>query len=54
MDDAAEEWPLYTKAQPNYFILNAETTGLGKGPRAHTCAFWNEFLPNIVPGKILA
>ncbi|XP_021960157.2 acetylcholinesterase isoform X2 [Folsomia candida] len=49
VDDPTEPWPLYTKAQPNYFILNADTRGTGKGPRAHTCAFWNEFLPHIAP-----
>jgi acetylcholinesterase len=49
MDDA-EEWPLYTKEQPNYFIFNAEERGTGRGPRSHTCAFWNEFMPLITPG----
>jgi acetylcholinesterase len=48
MDDA-EEWPLYTKEQPNYFIFNAEERGTGRGPRSHTCAFWNEFMPLITP-----
>ncbi|CAL8109300.1 unnamed protein product [Orchesella dallaii] len=45
-----EDWPLYTKAEPNYFILHSEKRGTGKGPRAHTCAFWNEFMPVITTG----
>lgn len=40
-------WPLYTKEQPQYFIFNADKGGLGKGPRATPCAFWNGFLPKL-------
>lgn len=49
-ESSGENWPLYTKAEPNYFILHAEKRGTGKGPRAHTCAFWNEFMPVITTG----
>ncbi|ODN06053.1 Acetylcholinesterase, partial [Orchesella cincta] len=49
-EDSGEDWPLYTKAEPNYFILNSKDRGTGKGPRAHTCAFWNEFMPVITTG----
>ncbi|XP_066248312.1 acetylcholinesterase-like [Euwallacea similis] len=40
-------WPLYTKEQPQYFIFNAEKNGIGRGPRAQACAFWNHFLPKL-------
>lgn len=40
-------WPLYTKEQPQYFIFNAEKNGIGRGPRADACAFWNHFLPKV-------
>ncbi|XP_034939406.1 acetylcholinesterase isoform X2 [Chelonus insularis] len=41
------EWPLYTRDSPQYFIWNAEEEGLGFGPRSTGCAFWNEFLPRL-------
>lgn len=41
------EWPPYSRNQPEYFVFNAEKSGLGKGMRATTCAFWNEFLPRL-------
>ncbi|XP_012251618.2 acetylcholinesterase [Athalia rosae] len=41
------EWPTYSRDQPQYFIFDAEKSGLGKGPRATACAFWNEFLPRL-------
>ncbi|XP_076652400.1 acetylcholinesterase 2 [Halictus rubicundus] len=41
------EWPPYSRDQPQYFIFDAETNGLGKGPRTTSCAFWNEFLPRL-------
>lgn len=47
------QWPPYTREQPNYYIFNAEKNGMGKGPRTTACAFWNEFLPRLkgIPGK---
>jgi hypothetical protein len=51
------DWPTYTKEHPKYYILNAERTGTGKGPRTTACAFWNDFLPRLrtqqgeFPGK---
>ncbi|CAK9818203.1 unnamed protein product [Anthophora quadrimaculata] len=41
------EWPPYSRDQPQYYIFNAETTGLGKGLRTTACAFWNDFLPRL-------
>lgn len=45
-----EEWPPYTKEEPYYFILDAEESGLRRGPRSQACAFWNNFMPVITPG----
>ncbi|XP_043274489.1 acetylcholinesterase-like [Venturia canescens] len=42
-----DNWPAYTRDEPQYYIFNAETNGLGKGPRTTSCAFWNEFLPRL-------
>jgi hypothetical protein len=49
------DWPTYTKEHPKYYILNAEKTGTGKGPRTTACAFWNDFLPRLKdhPGEFL-
>ncbi|XP_051161023.1 acetylcholinesterase-like [Leptopilina boulardi] len=41
------EWPPYTRNDPRYFILDAEKSDMGKGPRMTACAFWNEFLPRL-------
>ncbi|XP_071449343.1 acetylcholinesterase-like [Hetaerina americana] len=38
-------WPIYSRNQPQYFIFNAQKNGTGKGPRATSCAFWNQFMP---------
>jgi acetylcholinesterase len=48
------DWPTYTKEHPKYYILNAEKTGIGKGPRTTACAFWNDFLPRLKdhPGEL--
>ena len=44
MDDATR-WPIYSRNQPQYFILDGGVQGVGHGPRATACAFWNEFMP---------
>ncbi|KAK6632499.1 hypothetical protein RUM43_013266 [Polyplax serrata] len=41
------EWPLYTREEAQYYIFNAEKTGIGRGPRSTACQFWNDFLPKI-------
>ncbi|CAB0032511.1 unnamed protein product [Trichogramma brassicae] len=50
------EWPAYTRDQPNYYILNAENNGMGKGPRTTACTFWNDFMPRLkgAPGDLRA
>lgn len=40
-------WPVYSRNEPRYFILNGEVRGVGHGPRATACAFWNEFMPRL-------
>lgn len=42
-----ENWPLYTKETPSYYTFNVEGSHVGKGPRAQSCAFWNDFLPRL-------
>lgn len=42
-----EEWPQYSRDDSQYYIFNAEKKGLGFGPRATPCAFWNDFLPRL-------
>ncbi|CAD6202673.1 GSCOCT00009710001.2-RA-CDS [Cotesia congregata] len=42
-----DNWPAYTRDEPQYYIFNAEKSGLGTGPRLPACAFWNEFLPRL-------
>lgn len=46
MNDSAL-WPQYSRNEPRYFILNSEVRGVGHGPRATACAFWNEFMPKL-------
>ncbi|CAG0894809.1 unnamed protein product, partial [Darwinula stevensoni] len=41
------EWPPYTRSEPKYYVFDAEKRGLGSGPRAFDCAFWNEFMPHL-------
>lgn len=43
-------WPVYSRRDPDYFILNAEKRGIGRGPRATACAFWNELMPLLHQG----
>lgn len=48
-----EQWPLYTRDEPVYYVFNAEsderhqTEQLGRGPMATACAFWNTYLPKL-------
>ncbi|XP_055906266.1 acetylcholinesterase [Eupeodes corollae] len=48
-----EDWPLYTKEDPVYYIFEADDDSnmkrekLGRGPMASRCAFWNEYLPKV-------
>ena len=44
-------WPVYSRRDPDYFILNAEKRGIGRGPRATACAFWNELMPLLHQGE---
>lgn len=43
----SENWPLYNRNEPQYFIWNGNIRGTGEGPRASACAFWNEFMPML-------
>ncbi|XP_003493891.3 acetylcholinesterase-like, partial [Bombus impatiens] len=45
--DEEADWPPYSRDRPQYYILNAQENGLGKGPHTTYCAFWNDFLPKL-------
>ncbi|XP_037082184.1 acetylcholinesterase-like [Pollicipes pollicipes] len=40
-------WPIYSRNQPQYYIFDGRVRGLGNGPRATGCAFWNEMMPSL-------
>lgn len=42
-----EPWPIYSRNQPRYYIFDGLVKGLGNGPRATGCAFWNELMPSL-------
>ena len=51
------EWPLYRPYEKEYLELNEKflniqdmTRAIGRGPRVHHCAFWNDYLPQLVAG----
>ncbi|CAH1780985.1 unnamed protein product [Owenia fusiformis] len=50
-----QEWPVHTKEGKEIIELNAKfvhetdkTLALGRGPRLKECAFWREYLPQLV------
>ena len=45
---AKTKWPLYTPATKEYLILDVDQAGVGRGPRLKQCAFWKNFLPQLV------
>lgn len=48
-----EEWPAYSREEPNYYVYNAVTRGIQRSLRNTACAFWSDFLPRLkgVPGR---
>uniref|UniRef100_T1JKJ0 Uncharacterized protein n=1 Tax=Strigamia maritima TaxID=126957 RepID=T1JKJ0_STRMM len=42
------DWPLYTRSDPTYVLLEGTKKEKRKGPRTRYCAFWNEFMPVLV------
>lgn len=47
MEKEGKLWPQYSRVVQLYATLNTEDSSIGFGPRATTCAFWNEMIPTI-------
>lgn len=43
-----EVWPKHTAVGKHYLELGINTTHVGRGPRLRQCAFWKEYLPQLV------
>lgn len=43
-----QAWPKHTASGKHYLELGINTTHIGRGPRLRQCAFWKEFLPQLV------
>ncbi|XP_013793998.1 acetylcholinesterase-like isoform X1 [Limulus polyphemus] len=41
-------WPVYTPYGREYLTLDINSTKIGRGPRAEYCAFWQQYLPQLV------
>ncbi len=41
-------WPLHTATGKHYLELGINTTHVGRGPRLRQCAFWKEYLPQLI------
>ncbi|XP_037925135.1 acetylcholinesterase-like [Hermetia illucens] len=42
------EWPKHTAHSRHYMELGLNSSSVGKGPRLRQCAFWKEYLPQLV------
>lgn len=42
------EWPKHSLTGREYLELNVNTSYIGRGPRLRQCAFWKEYLPQLV------
>lgn len=47
MEKEGKLWPNYSRKAQLYATFNSEDSSIGYGPRATTCAFWNEMIPTI-------
>ncbi|XP_076332894.1 acetylcholinesterase-like [Tachypleus tridentatus] len=41
-------WPVYTPYAREYLTLDLNSNKTGRGPRAEYCAFWQQYLPQLV------
>jgi hypothetical protein len=56
LEDYTEEWPKHRPREKKYLELNSKfieddiysQDAVGRGPRAKQCAFWLEYLPQLV------
>lgn len=42
------EWPKHTANGREYYELAINKTHIGRGPRLRQCAFWNEYIPQLM------
>lgn len=42
------EWPKHTALGREYFELGVNVSHIGRGPRLRQCAFWREYLPQLI------
>lgn len=43
-----KKWPKHTVNGKHYLELGINSTYVGRGPRLRQCAFWKEYLPQLV------
>ncbi|RWS02856.1 Acetylcholinesterase-like protein, partial [Dinothrombium tinctorium] len=41
-------WPEHSRYEREYLTLAPNNSTIGKGPRSRQCAFWLEYLPNLI------
>lgn len=41
-------WPLYTTYKKEYLTFATNTSAIGRGPRTKQCAFWQNYLPQLI------
>lgn len=41
-------WPLYTTHSKEYLTFAVNSTAIGRGIRTKQCAFWQNYLPNLI------
>ncbi|CAK9290290.1 unnamed protein product [Gordionus sp. m RMFG-2023] len=42
------QWPLHTTQNREFLRLSVDSHDIGKGPRTKQCAFWQEFIPDLM------
>ncbi|XP_055377991.1 acetylcholinesterase-like isoform X2 [Condylostylus longicornis] len=48
IDSNDPEWPKHTAETREFLELGLNTSHVGKGPRLRQCAFWKEYLPQLI------
>lgn len=43
-----DEWPKHTATGKEYFELGINVSYIGRGPRLRQCAFWKDYLPQLL------
>lgn len=42
------KWPLHTAYGKEFLTLDTNNTSIGVGPRLEQCAFWKNYIPDVV------